>query len=312
MRRLMMSLGVTSMLGLVACGAADGDERADELANASGGDDVTSGPDVDEPSAMDQLPDNIPDSGSVMVHELNVGDETLAFFAQRGANGLPSTLVRSHTSAYQQSALQGLFEQYGLLTAIETFYALSDGSVEPNELLAEAHEAQALDAGRSDLSIQRLTFTPDVVPKLSAGACDDWIFDTSFLPSGERDGGIWGYHAPVTTSPVHTTTSRRDLCQKHQCNERWRTSQVVGICSEGPVESRSVQNDGNGWVAGPWETLTGAVRWFRWMPGMDTHLSVQSKNQSSANEYVQRANQVQFRCDPRFTCFPPHSDQWYR
>lgn len=308
----MKSIGYLGLLGVVhALIACSGEAPHGATTDGASGAAVAEVDDAPNP-ALDDAPI---EASYIALNKLAVAEQSVAFYGYEREAGAPAIFVRSYSPTFQTSVLDQLLEQEGLLTSLETFLALADEDATPHPLLVASHEQQARDSMRTDVSVRKVRFEPARVEKVSAGSCDSFIFDSSFLQNSDPTlfGGEWGYFLPVISKGAYNTTSRRDICATtSNCALTFKkNTQAVGTCADGNTSSRSVVNFGTGWGAGPWESFgPGGVRWVFYYPGGQQIASVQT-NAATTDTYYQRANQLQWLCTASFCNFPSLQDQRY-
>jgi hypothetical protein len=271
------------------------------------------GDEVDGGSSQEAvaIPEQLPVAKNTTLNELEVGGDQITFIEVVPPGGQPEVGILTASSADRHLDVVGRLQaENGLLTSLELFYGLAGEVGVPHERLVQAHAAEAKALGRADDTLKLVELQPLQTDKaFTTSTCDWFLFDTSYVYQDPTDGGTWAYYERTRAGMFNTGTTRRDLCIEDSCGERWRTGQVAGHCSAANVTSRWLANDGNGWfLVVNWTTHSGSLRYYRPMPGVDTHLSIQSKN--AQGQFSQAASKLQFDCAPTSqSCkWPGHID----
>ncbi|HYQ42495.1 MAG TPA: hypothetical protein VER11_11005 [Polyangiaceae bacterium] len=245
-----------------------------------------------------------------VIDELSVGREKVTFIGYKGDTGDTDFVLRSETSKYQSSsAIDQLITQYGRLTTLEIFNALSHGAKQPKDAIVAAHRAEAESFGRADLAVHQVQYQAPAVEKLAANACDGFIFGQFIPQDGGRSGGIWAFWRSPASSSVTTSMSDTWVCQRNNCNIVKWTNQVVGVCSESTVTSRAALalTVGNwAWFGDEFPSNGVGVRWYKSRTGFQ-HLALRSKSTSAGRQFVLRGNEIQWKCSPGMQCLIPSS-----
>jgi hypothetical protein len=190
------------------------------------------------------------------LHELTTADgQTFTFTLLPSDTGSPGEIVISD-QYFDVDHYSALTQQYGQLTALETFLAFAPPGMDPHPALVAAHESEARALGRAgDLAVKIVDgLGPEVlVEKTIPAVCQANSFyqDSLILPLRWRDGGpnflvsvnnveIFGCIGNPPVSGVGNPTG----CEKFGAGALLRMYACNDSFSLAPMESRFFTESG--------------------------------------------------------------------